>query len=189
MNQAVILIRSAAADALAIAITHAHGDHIGSLDDLVEALPPVEVSISTREAPFLGKDLKLTDEEAAKGKLRGGWPGAVTRPTRLLEPGDRGGSLKVVAAPGHTPGQIAFLDTRDNALICGDAFTTVGGVATSAKGPWNFKLSSMATWSKETAIETAVMLRALEPSLLAPGHGKIVVDPGAKIDHALAKLV
>jgi glyoxylase-like metal-dependent hydrolase (beta-lactamase superfamily II) len=172
-----------------IALTHAHLDHIGSLDDLVAELGPVEVLIGTREAPFLHKDLTLTEEEAAKGKLKGGWPGAKTKPTRLLEPGDMVGSLKVVAAPGHTPGHIAFLDTRGNALICGDAFTTVAGVATSAKGPLRFPLAASATWSKEVEIATAVSLRALDPSLIAPGHGKIVHDPGAQIDHALAKLI
>src|SRR3954464_14515368 len=34
-----------------IALTHAHGDHIGSLDDLVAALPGVEVLISAPPAP------------------------------------------------------------------------------------------------------------------------------------------
>src|SRR3954467_12562384 len=33
-----------------IALTHAHGDHIGSLDELAAALPGVEVLISAREA-------------------------------------------------------------------------------------------------------------------------------------------
>src|ERR687886_746883 len=44
-------------------------------------------------------------------------------------PGDRVGSLAVIVAPGHTPGHVAFLDTRDRTLIAGDAFQTRGGVA------------------------------------------------------------
>jgi glyoxylase-like metal-dependent hydrolase (beta-lactamase superfamily II) len=172
-----------------IALTHAHQDHIGSLDKLKEALPDAEVSIETREARLLAKDKTQSEEEAAKGKLRGGFPGAKTRPNRLLEPGDLVGSLKVIAAPGHTPGHIAFLDTRDNSLICGDAFVTIGSVKTSAKGDWRFPFAVSATWSKTTEIETAVKLRALDPILIAPGHGKIVLNPGAQIDHALAQLV
>ena len=37
-----------------IALTHAHGDHIGSLDALHAALPDAEVIISTRDARLLG---------------------------------------------------------------------------------------------------------------------------------------
>jgi glyoxylase-like metal-dependent hydrolase (beta-lactamase superfamily II) len=35
-----------------IALTHAHGDHIGSLDELAAALPGVDVLISARDARF-----------------------------------------------------------------------------------------------------------------------------------------
>src|SRR3954453_3708634 len=40
-----------------IALTHAHGDHIGSLDDLVAALPCVEVLISAPGAPLLPQEM------------------------------------------------------------------------------------------------------------------------------------
>ena len=55
-------------------------------------------------------------------------------------PGDRVGSLEVLAAPGHTPGQVAFRDPRDGTLYCGDAYATLGGVATAAKASWRFPL-------------------------------------------------
>src|SRR4030088_3181731 len=42
--------------------------------------------------------------------------------------GDRIGSLEVVASPGHSPGHVGFLDTRDRTLIAGDAFTSYGKV-------------------------------------------------------------
>src|SRR3954449_7494099 len=42
-----------------IALTHAHGDHIGSLDDLVAALPGVEVLLSARDARPLHKDMSV----------------------------------------------------------------------------------------------------------------------------------
>src|SRR5919201_5422693 len=57
-----------------IALTHAHGDHVGSLDELAAALPGVEVLISTRDARLLAKDM-LLDPSEPKHKLRGGYPG------------------------------------------------------------------------------------------------------------------
>jgi glyoxylase-like metal-dependent hydrolase (beta-lactamase superfamily II) len=169
-----------------IALTHAHGDHIGSLDDLAAALPDAEVLISARDARLLRKDMTL-DPGEPHDKLRGGYPGARTRPTRTLTPGDSVGSLEVVAAPGHTPGQVAFFDRRDGTLLCADAFSTLGGVSTAAKPNLRFPLVAMATWHRPTALQTARALRALDPARLAPGHGKVVDAPGAAMDAAIAK--
>src|SRR5215207_9617947 len=99
-----------------IALTHAHGDHVGSLDALREQLPQAEVLISGRDARFLRGEKELLPGES--GKLRGSYPEVKTRPTRELAPGDRVGSLEVIAAPGHTPGHVAFLDPRDRTLYC-----------------------------------------------------------------------
>jgi glyoxylase-like metal-dependent hydrolase (beta-lactamase superfamily II) len=169
-----------------IALTHAHGDHIGSLDDLAEQLPGVEVLISTRDARLLAGDKSL-DPGEERGKLRGGYPGAKTRPTRTVSPGDRIGSLEVVAAPGHTPGHVAFADTRDGTLYCGDAYSTLGGVATTAKLNPRFPLPGLATWDRPTALESAKALRALDPTRLAPGHGKVVDSPARAMDEAIAR--
>ena len=40
-----------------IVLTHAHVDHVGSLDALHESLPDVPVAISERDARFLSGDL------------------------------------------------------------------------------------------------------------------------------------
>jgi glyoxylase-like metal-dependent hydrolase (beta-lactamase superfamily II) len=169
-----------------IALTHAHGDHVGSLDALAAALPQAEVLISSRDARLLVKDKSL-DPGEPQAKLRGSYPGTKTRPTRTFEPGERIGSLEVVAAPGHTPGHVAFLDTRDRTLYCADAYSTLGGVATTAKPNWRFPLPALATWHKPTELESAKALRALDPARLAPGHGKVVEAPGAAMDRAIAR--
>jgi glyoxylase-like metal-dependent hydrolase (beta-lactamase superfamily II) len=169
-----------------ILLTHAHDDHVGSLDALHAALPTAEVLISARDARLLAGDLSRDPGEPQQ-KLKGGLKGAKTAPTRLLAPGDRVGSLEVHAAPGHTPGQIALLDVRDRSLYCGDAFATVGGVATCAKPrPW-FPLPGFATWDKPLSLQTAKALRALDPARLAPGHGRVVEAPAAAMDAAIAR--
>jgi glyoxylase-like metal-dependent hydrolase (beta-lactamase superfamily II) len=170
-----------------IALTHAHGDHVGSLDALADALPGVEVSISERDARLLAKNKTTDPGEPPEAKMRGSYPGARTSPTRTLAPGDRVGSLEVVASPGHTPGHVSFLDTRDRTLIAGDAFSTIGGVATSARMNPLFPFPVVATWHKPTALASARALRALDPARLAVGHGPIVDAPGAAMDQAIAK--
>jgi glyoxylase-like metal-dependent hydrolase (beta-lactamase superfamily II) len=169
-----------------ILLTHAHGDHIGSLDALAAALPEAEVLISARDARLLAKDMSL-DPDEPQDKLRGGYPGAKTRPTRTIAPGERVGSLEVHAAPGHTPGQLAFLDTRDRTLYGADTYSTLGGAATTAKPNPRFPLPAMATWHRPTALETARAMRALDPARVAPGHGKVVEAPGAAMDRAIAR--
>jgi glyoxylase-like metal-dependent hydrolase (beta-lactamase superfamily II) len=169
-----------------IALTHAHGDHAGSLDALRAALPDAEIIMSAREAHIAAGDRTL-DPTEPQTPIRGSYPRLATRPTRSVEPGDRIGSLLVVAAPGHTPGQIAFLDTRDDTLIAGDALSTHTGIAVSGIFRPLFPFVMMATWHKLTALQTARTLRALAPSHLAVGHGPVLAVPAAALDSALAE--
>jgi glyoxylase-like metal-dependent hydrolase (beta-lactamase superfamily II) len=178
--------RDAGAPIVRIALTHAHGDHIGSLDALAEALPGVEVLISSRDTRLLLAKDKSMDPGEPDAKLRGSYPGAKTVPTRTLEAGDHIGSLEVLAAPGHTPGHVAFFDHRDGTLLCGDAYATLGGVATSSKPNPRFPLPALATWHRPTALASARALRDLDPARLAPGHGRIVESPGAAMERAIA---
>jgi glyoxylase-like metal-dependent hydrolase (beta-lactamase superfamily II) len=165
-----------------IVLTHAHRDHVGSLD----ALPDAEVIASEREARVIAGDRAMLDGEP-HSKLRGSYPKMRTMPTRTVTPGERIGSLEVLAAPGHTPGHIALLDTRDRTLLCGDAFTTLGGVATSARSNPRFPFAAMATWDRPIELATARALRALEPARLGPGHGRIVESPAPHMDAAIAR--
>ncbi|MBB6729995.1 MBL fold metallo-hydrolase [Cohnella zeiphila] len=172
-----------------IVLTHAHGDHIGALDALKAALPDAKVYLSARDERLLRGDKSLDAGEAA-GPVRGDVPapGKIkTRPDVLLADGDRIGSLLAVAAPGHTPGSMSFLDTRGGALIAGDAFQTRGGVAVSGKKQPLFPFPAMATWSASTALESARRLRDLKPTLLAIGHGKMLQNPGAAMDRAIVE--
>ncbi|HEY5002531.1 MAG TPA: MBL fold metallo-hydrolase [Ktedonobacteraceae bacterium] len=168
-----------------ILLTHAHVDHVGSLDALHDALPDALVAISERDVRFLSGDRSL-DASEPQVPLRGGYPICKTKPTQLLHEGDRIGSLEVIATPGHTPGHIAFLDTRDRALIAGDAFQTLGGVAVSGTLKLLFPLPALATWHKGLALESARKLLTYQPSLLAVGHGRVLSLPQPAMKRAIS---
>ena len=167
-----------------IVLTHAHVDHVGSLDALHVALPQAQVAISERDARFLSGDMSL-DSSEPQMPLRGGYPICQTKPTVLLHDGDHMGSLEVIATPGHTPGHVAFLDTRDRSVIVGDAFQTLGGVAVAGTFKLLFPLPALATWHKGLSLDSARKLLALQPSALAVGHGRVLNNPQAAMERAI----
>lgn len=50
-----------------------------------------------------------------------------------------------------------------------------------------FPLAAMATWDKERNLKSARALRALEPQLLAVGHGAAFRDPGGETVRAIER--
>jgi len=165
-----------------IALTHGHGDHVGSLDQLKQRLgDAVEVLMPETDARI------HAGEQVVEGKLPGGWPKLQTVPDVRLRPGDRVGSLEVVANPGHTPGHVAFLDTRDRSVIAGDTFTTIGRPEVASHRNLRFPLAATATWDGAKTLESARALRALDPTMLVVGHGGPLHDPGAAMDAAIAR--
>ena len=168
-----------------IVLTHAHGDHVGALDDLHTALPDAEVLTTARTARFLSGDLSL-DPDEDYGKLPGSFTARTTKPDRFIEVGDRVGSLEVIASPGHSPDHVAFLDLRDRTLFAGDAFQTRAGTAVSGTIRPLFPFPAMATWNKEIALESARQLHQLGPSRIAVGHGPFLTDPIESMAAAIA---
>ena len=165
-----------------IALTHGHGDHVGSVEGLKQKLgPDVQVLLGELDARI------LAGENVVEGKLPGSWPKVQWAPDVRLAPGDRVGSLEVVASPGHSPGHVAFLDTRDRTLIAGDVFTSYGQVAVTNSFYWRFPFATMATWDKRKDVESARALRTLDPALLVVGHGPATAAPGDAMDKAIAR--
>ena len=51
-------------------LTHAHGDHIGSIDALRQLLPAAELLVSARDTRFLAGDPVLVDDLPGNALLR-----------------------------------------------------------------------------------------------------------------------
>jgi glyoxylase-like metal-dependent hydrolase (beta-lactamase superfamily II) len=186
-GNAPAIVRAASAHGapiVRIALTHGHGDHVGSLDALHEALPDAEVIMGAREARLIEEERRL-DPGEPEVKVKGSWPTLETSPDRTVADGEHIGSLRVVATPGHTPGHVSYFDERDRTMIAGDAITTKGGIAVAGKVRPLFPFPAMATWHRPTAVQSARRLLELEPARLATGHGGVLDDPSAAMDAAI----
>lgn len=171
-----------------IVLTHAHGDHVGALERVMQSFPDAVLSISKRDCRLLKGDKSL-DKTEPQIPIKGGVPkGIKITPNRLLKEGDRIGSLKVYETPGHTPGSISLLDTKYNAIIAGDTFQTQGRMAVCGQIVRSFPFPAFGTWSKELALNSAKKIGALNPTLLAVGHGQMVENPSDDVQKAIKEV-
>lgn len=171
-----------------IVLTHAHEDHVGALDALKEILPDIPVYISIRDNRIMNGDLSL-DQKEDQTPIKGGVPKKLrTRANLLLKEGELVGSLAAIETPGHTPGSMAFFDTRTHALIAGDAFQTRGGIAVAGEIKPLFPFPAFGTWSKKTALDSAKKLVEYQPKLLAVGHGELTENPVKAMQQAIRSL-
>ena len=92
--------------------------------------------------------------------------------------------------PGHTPGHVSFFRKSDNTLIVGDAFCTTKAesffdanfaLPAELHGPPAYFTSD---WG--AAMASVRKLAGLQPTTVAPGHGKPLA--GAEVPSALEKL-
>ncbi|HEX2369929.1 MAG TPA: MBL fold metallo-hydrolase [Acidimicrobiia bacterium] len=124
-----------------VILTHKHGDHVGSVTDVLE----------------------LAD--AATGYAGADDIGSITAP-RPLTPvgdGDHVFDLEIIATPGHTPGHVCVLDSTIGLLVAGDALSVQGGVVAGPNVSFTEDLTQ--------AHESVRKLAGLQFGVLVVGHG------------------
>ena len=112
-----------------VLVTHIHLDHAGGIGAIAEALPRAEFFAHEVGVPHLLDPTKLV------ASARRAWGPAMDRlwgPVVAVPPGRmhslrggerfpvRGGSLEVIATPGHAKHHLAFFDTALRAIFTGD---------------------------------------------------------------------
>jgi glyoxylase-like metal-dependent hydrolase (beta-lactamase superfamily II) len=154
-----------------IIITHADGDHYGSLADIkkntqaISYAHPIEA-----DAIKLGISSRVLEPHGLQKVLFSlVRPLMKTQPAtidRLLQGGetfDTLGGLRVINTPGHTPGHLSLFSPSTGVLFAGDSITISAGVPQpSAKGN---------TWDMAIAEQSFKQQMDLNPTAIYAGHG------------------
>ena len=135
----------------AILITHGHGDHIGGLDRLQEAMG-CPVRCHPKLAPYLAQRL----EPGCVQKLQ-------SRETISIGGGT---SLRVLFTPGHADDHVAYFLSAGRVIFSGD--TILGSSSTSVRNLRQYMAS-------------LELLASQRPSIICPGHGQIIHDATSRI--------
>jgi glyoxylase-like metal-dependent hydrolase (beta-lactamase superfamily II) len=141
-------VRVEAGRVAAILLTHHHPDHA----------PGASILAHQTGAPVLASRAKAGERELAEG-------------TRI----PAGGCvLRALAAPGHAPDHLVFLEPESGSLFTGD---TVLGRGTSVIDPPEGDMDAY--------LRTLTALSALSPRVIYPGHGPAVWSATDKLEEYL----
>jgi glyoxylase-like metal-dependent hydrolase (beta-lactamase superfamily II) len=147
-----------------VVITHADGDHVGSLAELVERTGAT-VWAGTHEADVI----------EGKAAARGGEIKRSGSVDRRFDPGDTlplQGGMETVATYGHTAGHVSLFLPRERVLIAGDALNNRDGNLIGS--------SPQHTANVEQARAAVQTLAALRPESIVFGHGPSIVGGAAE---------
>src|ERR1700681_3756938 len=82
-DDVAVLVKQLGKELRRIALTHAHGDHVGGVAGVRQRFPGLEVSISERDAPILAGDKTLLTSEPQTA-VKGFFEKVDWKPERLL---------------------------------------------------------------------------------------------------------
>lgn len=140
-----------------VVLTHHHGDHIGSLPDVMDRSPTATAYAGTLDIPEIaGADLVAVGD------------------------GDDVFGLQVIDTPGHTPGSISLFDPEAGLLVAGDALNG-NDDGTAITGP-----NARFTADMEVATASVAKLAGLDGVVQAVfGHGQPVSSGAGELIRAL----
>jgi glyoxylase-like metal-dependent hydrolase (beta-lactamase superfamily II) len=154
-----------------IVLTHAHIDHVGSINIVKLYYPEAKIYASKSDAKQLLVDPELSHVNA--------------KVDHIVSENEAIGSLITIATPGHTAGSLSYYDGASKVIVTGDAVQSIGDFAVLGMTRKEFVYPTWATWNMEQAIESARKIYALNPSQLLVGHGDTVEDPKFKLETAI----
>ena len=134
-----------------ILITHGHGDHIGGLDRLQQAMD-CPVRCHPKLEPLLSQRL----DSGCVRKLR----------SRETIPTGGGISLRVLFTPGHEDDHVAYYLAEGRVLFSGD--TILGNSSSSVRN------------LKQYMASLELMARQ-RPNVICPGHGQIIQNATQRV--------
>ncbi|MEE8291637.1 MAG: MBL fold metallo-hydrolase, partial [Candidatus Tectomicrobia bacterium] len=125
-----------------VILTHYHGDHLGSMGEVLTAAPKSMVYAGAADIPKIPSP----------------------RPIKAVEDGNEVFGLQIIATPGHTPGHISVFDPVGSLLVLGDAMVNVGNTLTGANPQY--------TTNMEQANQSVKKLAALTFATAVFEHGE-----------------
>lgn len=169
----------------AIVLTHGHFDHVGSLDDLLSEWD-VPVYAHRLERPYLTGRSPYPPPDPLVG---GGSMSLLSRlyPRGPIDIGDRYRELpedgllpalpgwRWIATPGHTAGHVSLFRERNRVMIAGDAVVTTkqeSVFAVATQRPELHGPPAYFTQDWQAARDSVQRIAAIEPDVLAAGHGE-----------------
>lgn len=190
-----------------LVVSHQHMDHFG-LASILARRSGAEVAALDRLAPFLanyGQETDLDDNFAQSMMLRHGIPpeivgalravsasfrawGAPVEVTRPLADGSelelRDRTLRVLHRPGHSPSDTVFLDESRSILLAADHL--IAHISSNPLLARPLGAGADFTGPRPQALITYMasleQTRAMDLSLVLPGHGQPISDHVALID-------
>ena len=157
------------------ALTHAHADHQGASSEVCDALR-VPFWVGERDVPLAEDPHNMATSQPPHPLNRLAmkyWAGPGRPVDRQLREGDEVAAFRVLDAPGHSPGHIAYWREADRVLIIGDVLNNMKvttGIPGLHEPPWFF------TADPAENRRSARKLVALEPKLVLFGHGAPLRD-------------
>ena len=208
LEQALAARGYAVEDIELLVITHQHMDHFG-LASILARRSGAEVAALEALAPFLasyGHQIDLEDQFAEALMLRHGIPPEIVTALRVVAAGFRawgsavevtrplaaGGelalrdrTLRVLHRPGHSPSDTVFLDESRAILLAADhliAHISSNPLLARPLDAQEIDPNAPRPRALITYIDSLQKTRAMELSLVLPGHGRPITDHVSLID-------